>query len=77
MWGTTLCLLCEKGGLMKTKEFSILLKAFMPAILSLLLVIGVASYFQHQTNINRQECVESGGVIIRGYKDTCIPKRVL
>ena len=38
---------------MKTKEFSILLKAFMPAILSLLLVIGVASYFQHQTNIDR------------------------
>ena len=45
---------------MKTKEFSILLKAFMPAILSLLLVIGVASYFQHQTNIDRRECVESG-----------------
>ena len=77
MWGTTLCLLCERGGLMKTKEFSILLKAVMPAILSLLLVIGVASYFQHQTNIDRQECVENGGVIIRGYKDTCIPKRVL
>ena len=62
---------------MKTKEFSILLKAFMPAILSLLLVIGVASYFQHQTNLNRQKCIDSGGVIIRGYKDTCIPKGVL
>lgn len=62
---------------MKTKEFSILLKAFMPAIISLLLVIGVAFYFQHQTNIDRQKCVESGGVIISGYKDTCIPKRVL
>jgi len=62
---------------MKTKEFSILLKAFMPAILSLLLVIGLAVYFQHQTNIDRQKCVESGGVIIKGYKDTCIPKRVL
>lgn len=60
-----------------TKEFSILLKAFMPAILSLLLVIGLAVYFQHQTDIDRQECVDNGGVIIRGYKDTCISKRVL
>jgi hypothetical protein len=60
-----------------TKEFSILLRAFMPAILSLLLVIGLAVYFQHQTDIDRQECVENGGVIIRGYTDTCIPKKVL
>ena len=60
-----------------TKEFSILLRAFMPAILSLLLVIGLAVYFQHQTDIDRQECVDNGGVIIRGYTDTCIPKRVL
>lgn len=63
---------------MKTKEFFILLKAFMPAILSLLLVIGVASYFQHQTNLNRQKCIDSGGIIIMGYSgDTCIPKGVL
>ena len=61
-----------------TKEFSILLKAFMPAILSLLLVIGLAVYFQHQTNVGRRKCIDSGGIIILGYGgDTCIPKRVL
>jgi hypothetical protein len=62
---------------MNYKEFFVLLKALFPAILSVLLVIGTAIYFQHQTNIDRQKCVESGGVIIKGYKDTCIPKRVL
>jgi hypothetical protein len=62
---------------MKPKELLFLLKAFLPVILSLSLVIGSVIYFQHQTNIDRQKCVDSGGVIIKGYQDTCIPKGVL
>jgi hypothetical protein len=62
---------------MNYKEFFVLLKALFPAILSVLLVIGTAIYFQHQTNVERQKCVDSGGVIIRGYGDTCIPKELL
>ena len=62
---------------MKLKEFFILLKAFLPAIISVLLIITTAIYFQHQTNVERQECVDNGGVIITGYQDTCIPKKIL
>ena len=63
--------------MLKNKELFFLLKALLPAILSVLLVIGTAIYFQHQTNVERQKCVDSGGVIIKGYEDTCIPKNVL
>lgn len=62
---------------MKPKEFLILFKALLPAIILLVLVIGTAIYFQHQTNVSRQECFDNGGVIVRGYQDTCIPKGVL
>lgn len=63
---------------MKLKEFKILLKAFLPAILSLSLVIGMVSYFQHQTHLTRQKCIDSGGIIIMGYSgDTCVPKGAL
>ena len=63
---------------MKPKELSILLKALLPAIISILLVVGTAVYFQHQTNVGRQKCIDSGGVIILGYGgDTCIPKGAL
>ena len=60
---------------MKSKEFLILFKALLPAIILLVLVIGTAIYFQHQTNVSRQKCFDNGGVIVRGYQDTCIPKR--
>ena len=63
------------GSIMKPKEFLILFKALLPAIISLLLVVGAAIYFQHQTNITRQECADNGGVILRGYQDTCIQNR--
>ena len=62
---------------MNYKEFFVLLKALFPAILSVLLVIGTAIYFQHQTNVERKKCIDSGGMIIRFYSDTCIPKKVL
>lgn len=63
---------------MKPKELFILLKIFLPAIVSILLVVGITIYFQHQTNVGRQKCIDSGGIVIVGYtQDTCIPKGVL
>ena len=59
------------------KNYKDLLKALFPGILSILLVIGTAIYFQHQTNVERQKCVDSGGVLLTLYKDTCIHIGVL
>ena len=59
------------------KNYKDLLKALFPAILSILLVIGTAIYFQHQTNVERQKCVDSGGVVLYAYRDTCIHKGAL
>lgn len=42
------------------------------------MVIGAVSYFQHQTNMSRQKCIDSGGIVIIGYGgDTCVPKDTL
>lgn len=62
---------------MKNKEILILLKALLPAIISLALVIGTVIYFQHQTNASRQRCIDAGGVIIPMYKEICIQKGAL
>ena len=62
---------------MKIKEFLIPLKALLPAIISLALVIGIAIYSQYQTNVSRQRCIDSGGTVIPMYKEICIPKGAL
>jgi len=62
---------------MKLKELLILLKALLPAIISLALVIGTVIYFQHQTHQMRQECIDAGGMIIPMHKEICIQKGAL